>query len=165
MCAVLPREFLDVKKTEDRHFNLESIYSCKIRLPQNETVGGLCAKERQQFVQRQRGWWKLTSPKKPTDPNPNFELLTPGLNQSQLAVAAKAKFDPLDQTWFSLYFTAVGVINKTADSLINGGFLRKPMTSYDEYKQFYSNMKMALKVSSIKFVETNFRINLRINFW
>lgn len=127
-------------------YHKESIYGCnKVTLPQKEKLGCFCANQRYEAIQKERQWWRLTKPKNPGEPNPQNELLLPQLDQPQRNIAAKALFDPLDKGWFSLYYTAIKVINETQIRLAKAGFLQKPMTSYIEYKQIYGALKAGLK--------------------
>ena len=59
----------------------------------------------------------------------------------------KAKFES-DKGWFSIYYTGLDIIIKTSESLIKSGFLNYSLTSYNEYKVPYEQMKNSLSVSS-----------------
>ena len=72
--------------------------------------------------------------------------MSPRLDQNQLNVALKARLDPLDKGWFSIYYAALETVNRTADTLMKSGFLKKPLTSYSEYKDLYEFIKKGLKV-------------------
>lgn len=124
----------------------ESIYDCKVGLPQYEKLGGNCANERFTSVAKQRKFWKLTIPKNPRESNPNSELLIPMLAESPLQVLTKMKFE-VDKNWFSLLFSAVQIINKTEEAFVKMGFLKQPLTSYDGYKLVYKQLQKTLSVS------------------
>ena len=124
----------------------ESIYGCKVGLPQYEKPGGICARERFTSIAQQNKFWKLTIPKNPEEPNPNSELLIPMLAQPRLQMLTKLKFE-VDKNWFSLLFSAVQIINKTEEAFINMGFLNQPLTSYDGYKPVYKQLQKTLSVS------------------
>ena len=59
----------------------------------------------------------------------------------------KAKFES-DKGWFSIYYTGLDIIIKTSESLIKSGFLNYSLTSFNEYKVPYEQMKNSLSVSS-----------------
>lgn len=131
-------------------WNLASIHGCNyVVLPQKEWL--VCNKQRKQAIAQERKWWKLTISKQVDDSNLDYELLSPRLDQSQLNVALKARLDPLDKGWFSIYYTALEIVNRTADSLLKSGFWKKPMTSYSEYKHLYEFIKKGLKVWYLPF--------------
>ena len=75
----------------------------------------------------------------------------------------KAKFDSVDKGWFSIYYTGLDIISKTSESLIKSGFLNYSLTSYNEYKVPYEQMKNSLSVSSDIFLEECFGFQLNVS--
>ena len=127
---------------------LDSVYDCKIQtLYQDAKVSKVCLEARTKAISLSRLWYKLKETKNPTDPNPANELLLPQLNQTQRDIGFKAMFDDVESRWFSIYYGYLQALNKTALSLIEANYLKKPMTTYDDFKEIYEIFLKTIQVS------------------
>lgn len=124
----------------------ELVFGCKVSLPQNEEKNGPCECQRYAAIVNERKYWKLTIPVSPDDSNPDVETLYPKLDQPDIVIAKKARFDPLDNSWFWLHGTMTEIVNKTGTALAKAGFLQHPLTNYQDYRVIHDKMKASLSV-------------------